>query len=427
MTDEALIRVGAVACARAIASGAATSEALVEACLERIEARDPKVRAWVHLDPERARAEARRRDRERPRGTLHGVPIGVKDIIDTHDFPTERGSALFQGRRPRVDAACVARLRDAGAIVLGKTVTTEFAFFAPGPTTHPLNPEHTPGGSSSGSAAAVADFQVPAALGTQTAGSIIRPASFCGVIGFKPSYGRFPIQGVLPLAPSLDTVGFFCRELEDVPLVASVLAPWGPGPSRAVSPRVAWLATSHWSEGEPAMRRALEAFVESLRGRGVYVLPFEARALEGLAELQNHRLASEALEVLGPVVAMDPTKVRPQTRELLETGARVPKNFSSQLNRALARARAFLESEVFSQADVILTPAAPGEAPRGITATGDPLFNRIWTLLGLPCLTLPAGVGPNGLPIGAQLVGRFGGDEALAIHAIKLSGLRGGT
>ena len=407
-------RLGLARAARDIARGTLRSLALVEACLERIEHRDADVRAWAHIDPDAARQAARRCDAEVPRGPLHGVPVGIKDIIDTADFPTERGSALFAGRRPGRDAECVARLREAGAILLGKTVTTEFAYFAPGPTANPHDPRHTPGGSSSGSAAAVADFQVPAALGTQTAGSVIRPASFNGVFGFKPTFGTFPIEGVLPLAPSLDTVGLFARFLDDVALLAGVLS-GGPGEGEAglERPRVAFLKTPYAPAMDEAAAAALEGFAASLAAKGLDVAELESPALEGLAEHQNALLALEAGETLGPLVAADPDKVRPETRALLELGAAVPAGFRDTLDAACAHARRFLEEGVFARADVILTAAAPGAAPEGLAATGDPLFNRIWTLLGLPCLSLPFARGARGLPLGAQLVGARGADAQL--------------
>jgi amidase len=412
MSNAALHTLSLARAARAIRDGELRSTDLVEACLARIEEREGAVRAWVHLDPERARREARERDASRPMGTLHGIPIGVKDIIDTRDFPTERGSALFSGRQPEADAACVTRMREAGAIILGKTVTTEFAFFAPGPTTNPHDSDHTPGGSSSGSAAAVADFHVPCALGTQTAGSIIRPASFCGVIGWKPTHGRFPMDGVLPLAPSLDTLGFFCRDVDDIPLVGGAMSAWRN--SRTLNTlRVAWIPTPYWEQASGPMREALEAYVLGLESSGVSVTTVEASAFEGLAEVQNTLLAQEAHGTLAPLVAADPTLVRPQTLALLEAGERIGSDFTSVLESALDRARSFIESEVFTDADLILTPAAPGEAPRGLDATGDPLFNRIWTLLGLPCAALPIGVGPNGLPLAIQAVGPAGRDELL--------------
>lgn len=401
--------------AGALARGVLRPEELVEACLARIEARDAEIHAWVDFDASGARERARRSGMDTQRGPLHGIPIAVKDIIDTEELATERGSELFAGRRPERDAACVALLRAAGALVLGKSVTTEFAYFAPGPTANPHNPLHTPGGSSSGSAAAVADFQVPCALGTQTAGSMIRPAAFNGVFGFKPSFGMFPLEGVLPLAPSLDTLGLFCRDLSDLSLLGAALTRGRRFHSVAppATPRVALLRTPYWSRGDNTMCASLEALADTLRSEEVPVVEIEAPALEGLAELQNTLLAAEAGETLGPVVAVDPSKTRPETRALLAQAAEIEPGFPTALEAGVARAGRFLRDDVFTRADLVLTPAAVGEAPVGLDATGDPLFNRIWTLLGLPCVSVPIGRGERGLPLAAQFVGPRDRDEAL--------------
>ncbi len=414
-------RLGVADAAAAIAAGTLTATALAESCLARIAARDAEVRAWVTLEADRVLDEARRRAAEAPRGPLHGVPLGVKDIIDTADLPTERGSALFRGRRPTRDAVCVARLRAAGAIVFGKTVTTEFAYFAPGPTRNPHDPRHTPGGSSSGSAAAVADAQVPGALGTQTAGSVIRPASFNGVVGFKPTYGAIPVEGVLPLAPSLDTVGLFAREARDLPPLFSVLADDATAPPTPTAPpAIALVRTPYWERGDPAMRAALEGFASDLTKSGIAVEELDGTPLDGLAELQSALLVAEAHDVLTPLVARDPEAIRPETRRLLAEDAGDLDALRAALAPASVRGMHFLEERVFARGAFALTPAAPGEAPAGLDATGDPLFNRIWTLLGLPCLSLPIGTGAAGLPLGAQLVGPRDGDAALLAAATDL-------
>lgn len=422
MTERDLHRLSAAEAASGIARREFTATALAEACLARVADRDGTVKAWVQLEPDRFLAEARSRDAERPRGPLHGVPVAVKDIIDTADYTTERGSRLFAGRRAGKDAVCVDRLLGAGAIVMGKAVTTEFAYFAPGPTANPHDPRHTPGGSSSGSAAAVADFQVPFALGSQTAGSVIRPAAFTGVVGFKPSHGMFPLDGVLPLAPSLDTLGLFCRHPEDIALVASVLT----GGNRfrrtpeGQTPRVVLLRTPYWSRGDGDMHAALEGFAERLRHAGIEVRELDSPAFEGLAELQNSLLAAECQETLGPMVAADPVKVRPETRQLLELGRNLDEGFRDELALRRRLAEDFLREEVFSRSELILTPSAIGSAPEGLDATGDPLFNRIWTLLGLPCASLPVGRGNRGLPLAVQVVGPADGDEAFAAACCAL-------
>src|SRR5579885_2458435 len=259
MTD--LCRLSARDAARRIAAGTLTAEALMRACLERIQSREATVGAWAHIDPDHALAEARARDQSAQRGPLHGVPIGVKDIMDTADLPTGYGSRAYHGHRPGSDAACVALARAAGAVILGKTVTTEFAAMSPGKTRNPHDPAHTPGGSSSGSAAGVADFMMPLAFGTQTAGSIVRPASFCGVVGYKPSFGLVATAGVKPLAPSLDTIGGFARSVADVALFIAALTdrrdlvPSAP----AARPRIGIYHTEPWDHAQPATAAALEA------------------------------------------------------------------------------------------------------------------------------------------------------------------------
>jgi len=388
---------------------------IVESCIARISQRDSEVLAWAAFDPEFALEQARQLEESDVRGPLYGTPLGVKDIIDTADFPTERGSSVFRNRRPQTDASCVKLLRDAGGIIMGKTVTTEFAYFAHGPTKNPHNPMHTPGGSSSGSAASVADFQVPGALGTQTAGSVIRPASFNGIIGFKPTYGLFPLDGVLPLASSLDTLGLFCRSLDDLPILGSVLTHEARFKTRPVvsSPRVAIIKSPQWFKGSGEMQESFEAFVSRLRESGLVVTDVDSSILEGLAESQGSLLALEAQETLGPIVSLNPSKVRKETKDLLELGRGLKPEILHEINSQVGRARIFFQEKVFVESDIVLTPAAIGVAPRGLTSTGDPLFNRIWTFLGLPCLSLPIGIGSNGLPLGIQVVGPFGEDEQL--------------
>jgi amidase len=417
---EGLNELGAAEAARRIARGELTSTALVEACLARIAAREPVVGAWQFIDPDGARAEARRRDAEKPKGALHGVPIGVKDIFDTADMPTTYGSPIYAGHRPQLDAAAVMSLRAAGAVILGKTVTTEFAYFTPGKTANPHDPTHTPGGSSSGSAAAVADGMVPAALGTQTAGSVIRPAAYCGVVGFKPSHRRIDISGAKSFAPSLDTVGVLARQVEDVDLIGRLL--WGENAARPElvlerPKRVGFYRTHYWGQAEHATRAALERVLETLRHHHVEVseleLPEPCRDLNGI---QQTIMAFEARLSYGGEWRDHADQLSPKLRELLE-GARTitDATFEAALHQAAAARVAF--EAVFEQLDLIVTPSAPGEAPAGTQATGDPVFNRMWTTLHVPCLTLPAGEGPGGLPVGVQLVGRFRGDHELLAQA----------
>ena len=385
-----------------------SAEALLRDCLARIEAREPTVQAWEALDAESALREARRIDALRERPPLCGLPVGIKDLIDTADLPTGYGSPLYRGHRPSADAACVRALRHSGAVIVGKTVSTEFAVYSPGKTRNPRDPLRTPGGSSSGSAAAVADGMVPLALGTQTAASVIRPASFCGVIGWKPGYGILSLEGVHPLAPSLDTLGFFVRALEDVPVAMAALG----APLRRHEPKrepvvFGLCRTEAWDRAEPSTRSAIEAVAARLDAREVKLGP----AFDGLVEAQLAIMGAEAAVSLG---REDPGGLSARLREFLEAGNAVP---AERLRAAHAQAgRCRLELDAIfasSGVDALFTPAAAGEAPHGLAATGDPIFSRIWTLLGAPCASLPVLQGPAGLPLGLQLVGARGGDESL--------------
>ena len=382
-----------------------SAEELVRRCLARIAEREPAVQAWEVVDAEGALAEARRIDRLRDRPPLCGLPVGVKDLIDTGDLPTAYGSPIHRGHQPDQDAECVRRLRDAGAIVLGKTVTTEFAVYTPGKTRNPHDPSRTPGGSSSGSAAAVADGMVPAALGSQTAGSIVRPASYCGVIGFKPTHGMLPLQGIHPLAPSLDTLGFFASAIEDVPVLLSALSG---GPSAAIrtsKPRLGLCRTEAWPRAEPETRKAIEDAARELGAREVDLGP----AFQGLIEAQIAIMGHEASRELG---GEPQTELSARLREFLREGAKVaPEHLRSARDQA-DRCRRQLD-EIFATFDALLTPAASGEAPVGLAATGDPLFCRIWTLLGAPCASLPVLKGPAGLPVGLQVVGGRNREDVL--------------
>jgi Asp-tRNA(Asn)/Glu-tRNA(Gln) amidotransferase A subunit family amidase len=375
------------------------------------------VQAWEALDGEAALREARRIDAlpasQKP--LLRGLPIGVKDLIDTADFPTGYGSPIHRGHRPARDAACVAALRNAGAIVLGKTVTTEFAVYAPGKTRNPRDPSRTPGGSSSGSAAAVADGMVPAALGTQTAASIIRPASFCGVVGWKPTFGTLPLEGVHPLAPSLDTLGFLVAALEDVPLLTAAIAAVPPRPLQRLArpPRLALCRTELWERAEPSTRGAIEAAATNLERAGAEVRELELGPLfRGLVEAQIAIMGAEAAVALRDKPR---AQLSEKLRVFLEMGAAVTPERLGAARAQAARCGAELDAAFASPSgfDALLTPAAAGEAPQDLTVTGDPVFSRMWTLLGVPSLSLPLLSGPAGVPLGLQLIGRRGGDEGL--------------
>jgi Asp-tRNA(Asn)/Glu-tRNA(Gln) amidotransferase A subunit family amidase len=409
--------------ARAIRDGAISSEQVVEASLARIREAEPQVEAWQYLDPAHALAQARARDADRREGRatgpLHGLPVGIKDIIDTADMPTEDGTVLHAGRMPDRDATVVAMLRAAGAVILGKTVTTECAYFHPGKTRNPQNPEHTPGGSSSGSAAAVGAGMVPLALGSQTNGSVIRPAAFCGVYGFKPTHGLIPRHGILKLSRTLDHVGVFARTLEDIALLAEQLVGYDEGdpdtrprariPFQAIAaeepplaPLLAFVKGPAWERAEEETKKAFAELVGELGDRVVEVeLPSTApRALEW------HRTIMEAEMAANFDLEWEKGRERlsETLRALLARGREVR---ALEYQQALARIPILNEGfgEIFERYDAILTPAAPGTAPKGLGATGDPAFCTLWTLLGMPALSLPLMRGENGLPLGVQLVG----------------------
>ncbi|HVV94817.1 MAG TPA: amidase [Hyphomicrobiales bacterium] len=407
-----LADLGAREAAAQIAAGTLTAEALAEALLARIAERDPAIEAWQYFDPDAVRAAARRYDTERPGGPLGGVPIGVKDILDTHDMPTGYGSALYAGHRPAWDAACVALARGAGAIVMGKTVSTEFAALAPGKTRNPHDVAHTPGGSSSGSAAAVAAGMVPLAIGTQTAGSVIRPAAFCGVVGYKPSYGLIERAGVKAASGSLDTIGVFARAVGDAALFAAVLAD-RPALAEVATPatlRVGLYRTSDWERADGATHAAIERAAARLAARGAAMVEIAATADHAaLIAAQTAIMGWETAGALAFERLNRLDRLAPTTQTFLRNADTITLAAYDAARAEMPALRAAFD-RLFGACDVLLTPAAPGEAPEGLASTGDSLFNRAWTALGTPCVTLPAGRGPHGLPLGVKLVGRRGDD-----------------
>jgi Asp-tRNA(Asn)/Glu-tRNA(Gln) amidotransferase A subunit family amidase len=405
-----------------------TSEKLVQACLERIAARDSELAAWVHVNAEASLEQARALDRQPALGPLHGVPVGIKDVIDTADMPTEHGSPIYRGNRPLADAASVALLRRAGCVILGKTATAEFANLHPPATRNPHNPAHTPGGSSSGSAAAVADGMVPLALGTQTGGSMIRPAAFCGVVGLKPSFGSINRTGVKPVADSLDTLGIFSNTVRDAALALELLSGrLAPDFSAKASPRIGFARTSRWKEADAATHAALESAAGRLAAAGAEVrdatLP---PAAEALFDAQGLIMDFEAARALAWEQASHRDAISATLRTRLERGWAVSRGQYDGARQTARDARRQF-ADLMRGFDLLLTPSARGEAPRGLSTTGDALFNRIWTLLGVPCITLPCGNGPQGLPIGIQLVGAFDQDTALLAHADWVVGQLPGT
>src|SRR3954469_2523289 len=395
--------VSAIEAGRLMAARELSSKELVAGCLERIAAREPEVRAWAHLDPEAALAQARDRDAEAPRGPLHGIPVGVKDIVDTADMPTAYGSPIYAGHRPGRDADCVARLREAGAVILGKTVTTEFATYEPPPTVNPLDPARTPGGSSSGSAAAVAAGMAPLAYGTQTAGAVIRPASFCGVAGFKPAHGWRSTAGIKRLSERLDTLGLFARSVAD----AALLGGWPSPPPQPHAPRLRFARTPWWERLDEGGKAALEQAAERLGG-GELPPPV---AFAGLAPAHEALMAFDVARNLEPEWREHCGELSGALRDYIEEGRRV---LPEQAEAALALARDCRATlpEVLAGADALLLPGVLGEAPVG-RPTGDPLLCRPWTLLGTPAISGPGRTVPAGLPIGVQLVGLPGAEARL--------------
>jgi Asp-tRNA(Asn)/Glu-tRNA(Gln) amidotransferase A subunit family amidase len=414
-----------------IREGRITSAELVQDCLARIDEVEPDVQAWACLDRDHALMQAQALDDHRAQGKaigpLHGVPIGIKDIFDTADYPTEFGSPLWAGRTPRRDAAAVARLRAAGAVIMGKTVTTEYAYFHPGKTRNPHDPERTPGGSSSGSAAAVAAHMVPGAIGSQTNGSVIRPAAYCGVVGFKPTHGLIPRSGALLLSRTLDHVGVFARTVEDVALLAEVLAGFDaedpdtrplarpPLAATAVSepplpPRFAFVGSPVWDHAEPVTRQAFAELVEALGGA-----VSEVDLGESFARAYDfHRIVMEV--EMAHNFHRDYEQGREQLSERLRALIERGRSYRAvEYTGAVAAIAPLNEAldDVFDEYDAILTPAAPGEAPRGLESTGNPIFCTLWTYLGVPAITLPLLQSEAGLPLGVQLVARRGSDARL--------------
>src|SRR6516164_9022691 len=396
-----------------LSAGELTAEALVQACLERARA-GGEITAWAWLDPEQAIAQARTVDGSGRKGRLAGVPVGIKDIIDTADMPTGHGSPIYAGNRPFADAACVALIRAASGVIFGKTVTTEFANRHPGPTRHPHNADHTPGGSSSGSAAAVADFQVPLALGTQTGGSTIRPAAFCGVIGYKPSFGEFSRVGVKMQCHNLDTLGIICRSLEDVALLRGVLLARNSHlvDRNPAAPRIGFCRTPAWEQADNETHALLERTASVLSAAGAKV---HEVSLTPADILDHHRriFEFEAARNYAYEYEVHGEKLSLALRDgLLARGRALP---LAAYIEAIETAEGFRRNlaELFTGIDLLLAPSAVGEAPEGLGSTGDARFNAIWTLAWTPCLTLPAGNGRKGLPLGIQLIGARFRDEAL--------------
>jgi len=390
----------------------------VEAALAAIQARDGELHAWKAVDAGFARRQARALDAGPPRGALHGIPVGVKDIFDTADLPTEYGSPIYQGHRPAADAACIAAARAAGAVILGKTVTTEFATMVPAATVHPKNPKHTPGGSSSGSAAAVAAGMVRFAFGTQTVGSIIRPAAYCGVVGYKPSFGTLSRSGMKMGCDTLDTAGVIARSVDDAALLVAGSAMRSDllEISSTKKPALAVCRSPNWHHMSPEGAAAFEAAAKRLAAKGARLVDLELDFPE-LDAAASTILVYEMARALAYEITNHRARVSPMLLERVDSGATMP---YAQYAKAMAYAadcRRRLR-DLAGGADAILTPSATGEAPLGLGSTGNTAMNRLWTLLHGPCVTVPAGDGPAGLPMGIQIVG-LPGEDARTLAVAK--------
>ena len=413
-----------------IANRDITAEAIVCALIERIEASESGVHAWQFFDPALALLQARRLDAGPIKGALHGAPIGVKDLMDTVDMPTSYGSPIYARHRPTTDAAVVAASRAQGAIVMGKTVTTEFASFQAGPTVNPRaapGAPRTPGGSSSGSAAAVACGMVPLAFGTQTAGSIIRPAAYCGIVGYKPTHGTLPLAGVKPLSPSLDTVGVLARSVDDAAFFVGVLArlrlttPNQAAPGRM---RVGICRTPHWERASLDTRAAIARAARLLEQRGATLCDLPAAwddAMKELTQAQIDIMAYETSVAFAPELGSNFDRFSSAFATLLASGQAIDGQQYFAARQLAASARRVFDA-LFEDAngidglDIVLAPSTEGEAPLGLKHTGDPIFNRMWTLLGNPCVHVPLGSGGNGMPVGVTVIGpRWGDAQTLAI------------
>jgi len=412
-----LFRLSASDAAALIGEGKLTSEALVRSCLERIDARESQVKAWVHLDRDFALAQARECDKSASRGPLHGIPFAAKDIMDTADLPTEYGSPIYQGNRPTADAACVALSRAAGGVLLGKTVTTEFASRVPlGNTTNPHNPQHTPGGSSSGSAAAVGDSMVPLAFGTQTVGSVIRPAAFCGCVGYKPSYGEVSTQGVKQNTASFDTVGLFARAVEDLALFRAALTGFAAKPLAAIPVnqlKIGFCRTMFWDRAEAYTKNLLEDAARALARAGAKVADFDLGEPFKNFEAIGRRINDyEFCRALAWERNHHWSLLSEFQRNKLTAWLNISYEQYREAEAVLNRCRGHL-AEAMTDIDLLLTPSAPGEAPLGLASTGDTSFNILSTWTYTPCVTLPVFSGPTGLPIGIQLIGHRNQDHRL--------------
>ncbi len=419
----------------AIEQGLLTSQEMISACFSRIDELEDTIGAWAHLDRERAMEQARQADHFRSRGlatgALHGLPVGIKDIIDTSDYPTERGTVLHQGRKPDKDSTLVSLLREAGATILGKTGTTDLAVFSPGKTTNPHNSAHTPGGSSSGSAAAVSSAMVSLAVGTQTNGSVIRPASYCGIYGFKPTFARISRHGVLQQSRPLDTIGVFARSLPDLALIADVLmrydaqdesmTPLAPpciarvmAEAMPADPHIAFIRTPKWDQVEDSTKAGFRELIDEVNQR--FSKAIEVVDLPGhISDIyEDHRVIMEAdlARSFASEYQNGKSKLSAVLVEMIERGQQVSdEEYQSAVGKMIDYSEYM--DEIIEEYDAALTPSTLGAAPAGLDATGNPIMNTIWTLCGTPTINIPLLQSPEDLPVGVQLVGIRGDDAKL--------------
>jgi len=407
-------KLSAIEAIKKIKQGQLTAESLIRSCLDRVSERDNIVKAWSHIDPEKAIDRARAADKQGNKGPLAGIPIAVKDIIDTADMPTRHGSTIYEFNQPTIDAAVVSKTRSMGGVIMGKTVTTEFAWRNPGATCNPHNLNHTPGGSSSGSAAGVADYQFPLACFTQTGGSVIRPAAYCGVVGFKPSFGTYDRNGVKELSSYLDTVGIMARTVQDAAFFDSVLrgnsstnAPILDNTSLRIGAFVPFRENA-----EQCALSALETGVRKAEKMGATVVDIESsKNFEILADIHNLIMTGDAGRALAWEYDNKHEQLTQFYTENIALGRAVSNELLEQAKNDANRARLEQTDTLFKHVDVLLTLSAPGEAPKGTLLTGDPLFNKVWTMLGLPCVTIPFQKGPSGLPLALQIVAPMNKDS----------------